>query len=519
MYLLSLANGSENHYDKGITIVRSLKTDNNSSETQNVFNLRAFGSDVLIYSSGQILLLIFSLVQSLIIPKYLPTADYGYWQLFLLYTTYVGILHFGFLNGILVRWAGKEFGDIEQEIHLAFRFLLIEQFLVVGVLALVLIVIGLPFLEIGLAVLANAIVVNVLTFFIFTAQAVKRFKLVTAVNISRGALFLLFVIALFAAGRLGYTDLYIAYIVAGSILLILVAVHLRGSLFLHVTPNKSLRTYGKENISIGIFVLLGNFIAVLMITVDRLTVSSFFPITEFAHYTFAMSMCGLVTTFVQAVSLVFFPYLSGSSSELRCKAHRMLKPAITIFWAGALVIYFPLTAFVGYYLPHYTASLPLMAILLCMIGFSSQIQILHVNFFKAYRQQRMYFLIAGVCLVCAVILYLLAATLSGTLASIAMTAVIASVLWYLLNEFSLRRLVSMDTRGIARWLLVIGVYAGAFLAISTLVQGWIWGMAIYLAVFAAVTGACLRPEAISLMRLAGAVMKRKKDVAVVQREK
>ena len=124
----------------------------------------------------------------------------------------------------------------------------------------------------------------------------------------------------------------------------------------------------------------------------------------------------------------------------------MLKPAITIFWAGALVIYFPLTAFVGYYLPHYTASLPLMAILLCMIGFSSQIQILHVNFFKAYRKQRMYFVLAGISLACAVALYLLAATLFGTLASIAITAVISSLLWYLLNEFSLRRFVSMDVQ-------------------------------------------------------------------------
>ncbi len=64
----------------------------------------------------------------------------------------------------------------------------------------------------------------------------------------------------------------------------------------------------------------------------------------------------------------------------------------------------------------------------------------------------------------------------------------------------------------------VRVYAGAFLAISTLVQGWICGMAIYLAVFAAATCTFLRPEAISLLRLAGAVMKRKKDVAVVQRE-
>jgi len=76
------------------------------AQKEEQFDLRAFGSDVLIYSSGQILLLVFSLVQSLIIPKYLSTADYGYWQLFLLYTTYTGILHFGFIDGMLVRWAG-----------------------------------------------------------------------------------------------------------------------------------------------------------------------------------------------------------------------------------------------------------------------------------------------------------------------------------------------------------------------------------------------------------------------------
>lgn len=494
----------------------SLDTDKNLSETKSISSLRAFGSDVLIYSFGQVLLLVFGLVQSLIIPKYLSTADYGYWQIFLLYTTYVGILHFGFLDGILVRWAGKEFEEIKQEVPTAFRFLLLEQFLVIGVLALVLIAIDLPFQEIGLAVLANAIIVNVLTFFIFTAQAVKRFKLVTAVNISRGALFLLLVLALFAGGNFGYGDLYIATIVTGTVLVILFAAHLRDSLFLQATPGKSLRMYGKENISIGLFVLLGNFTALLMATVDRLTVGSFFPITQFAQYTFAMSMCGVVIMFVQAVSLVFFPYLSGSSSELRARAYQMLRPTITIFWAGALVMYFPFTAWVEFYLPHYMASLPLMAILLCMIGFSSQIQILHVNFFKAYRKQRMYFILAGISLVCAVVLYLIAVTLFGTLASIAIMAVISSFLWYLLNEFSLRRFVSMDAREVARWLLVIGVYAGVFLAISVLVQGWVYGMVICLAVFVVVTCTALKPEVISLLNLVSAVLNRNKDTVVVQ---
>jgi len=486
---------------------------------KNHFNLRSFGSDVLIYSFGQIVLLIIGLIQSLIIPKYLSTADFGYWQLFLLYTTYAGILHLGFLDGILVRWAGKEFRDIRQEISMAFRFLLLELFLAVGVLALVLIAIDIPFLEIGLAVLANAIIFNILAFFIYTAQAVKRFKLVTVVNISRGTLFLLMVLALFAGGRFGYGDLYLATIVTGSVLVILFAVHLRDSLFSQVDPGKSLRMYGKENINIGLFVLLGNFAAVLLTTVDRLTISSFFPITQFAQYTFAMSMCAVVIMFVQAVSLVFFPYLSGSSSELRTRAYQMLRPAIAIFWAGALAMYFPFTAWVEFYLPHYVASLPLMMILLCMIGFSSQIQILHVNFFKAYRKQRLYFVLAGVSLVCAVVLYLLAAMLFGTLTSIAVTAVISSLLWYLLNEFSLRHFVSIDNWEIARWLLVVGIYAGAFLVTAALAQGWVYGMGIYLVLFVLVTGTVLKSEVISLWSLVSALINQNKDTAVVQTER
>ena len=91
-----------------------------------------------------------------------------------------------------------------------------------------------------------------------------------------------------------------------------------------------------------------------------------------------------------------------------------------------------------------------------------------------------------------VALYLLAATLFGTLASIAITAVISSLLWYLLNEFSLRRFVSMDVQELVKWLLVIGVYAGAFLVTSALVQGWVFGMVVYLIIFVLVTGTALK---------------------------
>ena len=66
---------------------------------------------------------------------------------------------------------------------------------------------------------------------------------------------------------------------------------------------------------------------------------------------------------------------------------------------------------------------------------------------------------------------------------------------------------------------MIGVYAGAFLVISALVQGWVYGMVIYLAVFVVVTCTALKSEVICLLNLVRAVVNRNKDTMVVQIER
>lgn len=489
---------------------------NNQPNNVETFNLRAFGNDILIYSFGQATLLFFGFVQSLIIPKYLSTVDYGYWQLFLLCTTYVGLLHFGFLSGLLIRWAGRDLREFLDEIPTAFKVTILGQVFVAILLLPIAATTDLLPTEIAFTVLVNAILVNLLTFFMVIAQSVKQFKIITKVNILNGFLFLLAILIIFFNKTQGYISLIFATLIVNLIILSLFIVHFRGCLFHQNSRKISLPQYVKGNIGIGIFVLLGNFTALLFVTIDRLTVGSFFSITDFALYAFAMSMCSFVTVFLQAVSQVFFPYLSGSSGEIRVKAFQLLKPSLIILWAGALAIYFPLSMGIEYYLPNYSESLPLIAVLLCTVGFSGQIQILHANFFKVHRKQRVYFILAGVSLLGAVALNLLAVYLFGTLTAVAVTAVIGFSIWYLLNEFALRRFVSMDIQEVARWLLVIGMYAGAFLVISALVQGWVYGTIIYLAIFVLVTGTVLKPEVIRLLNLISAVVNRNKDTVVVQ---
>ena len=51
----------------------------------------------------------------MVVPKFLSVDDYGMWQLFLFYFSYLGFLHFGWEDGIYLRYAGKEFSELSPK--------------------------------------------------------------------------------------------------------------------------------------------------------------------------------------------------------------------------------------------------------------------------------------------------------------------------------------------------------------------------------------------------------------------
>ena len=467
------------------------------------FGLRRFGSDVVVYILGQGLLLLFGIIQTFIIPKYLSVEGYGYWRLFILYAGYVTILPLGFTDGILVRWAGKELAQVGNEIKIAFRFLLLQQVILIIPLGLLLyFLLHPPFQRIGLMIVAYAFILNLVVFFTLTTQAIRKFKLLTAVNVGKGAIFLLFVILLFTIGYLDYHHVILASLTALLLSLFAFAFWFRKYLWGKMFSLSSLWTYGRENIKIGIFVLLGNFTALLFLTIDRLMVSSFFPIEQFAIYAFALTIAMITYTFVGAISQVFFPYLSGIAPELRTTAYQLGKPAIILAWAAILTIYFPLTWLIGFYLPHYVASLPIMQILLCTVGFGSLIQILHVNYYKAYRKQQQYFLWGIMALALSATLNFLAIKVWGTLESVAIATLISFGVWYIINELSLRSVVNQSSSELGKTLVILGSYLGAFWLASFLADWLVAQMLIYIGLFCSISWLLLHHEVKELVAMA-----------------
>ncbi|MFC1951004.1 oligosaccharide flippase family protein [Chloroflexota bacterium] len=448
------------------------------------FNLRSFGSDALVYATGQGLLLIFGCIQWLIIPKYLSVADYSYWQFFLLYVSYVGILHFGFIDGAHVRWAGKGLNQIGNEIKIAFRFLLFQQLvIIIPIGVLIYFLLNPPFQWIGLLVLLYAFTVNLGVFFISTAQAIRKFKLVTIVNLGKGLIFLILIAVLFSSGYVDYYHVILVFWVAAIIALFTLAFRFRRYLFGRRPSFTSLKIYGKDNINIGIYILLGNFIMVLFLTIDRLMISSFFPSEQFAIYAFALTITMAGYMFVAAISQVFFPNLSAMSTELRTKAYRLGKPAIIIVWAAILAVYFPTARLIEFYLPQYTYSLPIMQILLCTVGFGSLIQILHVSYYKAYLKQRLYFLWGITSLICSVVLNILAITIFGTLESVAVATLISFGVWYIINELSLKAVTQEGNKDFWKSILILCSCLSAFWLTSLLVDWFVNQMLIYFGLF------------------------------------
>ena len=66
----------------------------------------AFGSNLLA--------LAVSLIVTLLLPKLLGITDYGFWQLYVFYVGYVGVLQFGWSDGIYLRLGGKQYASLNR---------------------------------------------------------------------------------------------------------------------------------------------------------------------------------------------------------------------------------------------------------------------------------------------------------------------------------------------------------------------------------------------------------------------
>lgn len=359
------------------------------SATSNMAPAVNIARDVATLISGSALAAIFSALIVFVIPRMTSVEDFGYWRLFMLYSTYVGFLHWGFAEGALLAWAGKSMQMFHDQLRPSLKFLGGQHLIVLAPACLLALLLPPRARFITIAVFAYALLQNTATVLQYALQAARRFGPVAVAAAAPSGLFLLFAALSLSRGALDHRTIVGCYFL--SWLLVTTFLWFKVHPFRTAAP-LSAWAVGRRYLSIGWPITLANTAFSFVQSSDRLVLSSMVSIYNFAQYSLAASTMMVPLAAIAAVARVLFPHLAAAERDEHARMYEQSLRLIVLAWSVTLPYYFLVDSFVRHFLHPYVQSLPIAMVLLLGVLFVAIVQILQSSLFNLYGRQKHYLL-------------------------------------------------------------------------------------------------------------------------------
>lgn len=398
-------------------------------------------NNVFMVAASNILTILAGIVTGFLLPMLMGQADYGYYKIFTLYISYVGLFHFGFIDGIYLYYAGKNYENLDKEKFKFFtKFLVIFQTLMFVIITLVAMFFvksqyGFIFLFTGITLLIN----NITSYYQFISQITFRFKELALRNTLRSLLTIVSVAILLLLFKfnlinlIGY-QIYV-YIYTSINLLLLIWYFVT---YKDITFGKLRNKVEKKEIlhlfKLGFPLLLSNLVGVLILNIDRQFVSIIYDPETYAIYAFAYNMLGLATTAIGAISTVLYPSLKTKTVDELKASYSKLNGFMIVLVSFALLSYFPLVLIVKWLLSQYINSLQYFLIIFPGLVFNTSTTIVMSNYYKSLGKVNHFFGISVMVLILSIIANFIAYFAFKTPLAISVASVIVMVIWYLVAD-------------------------------------------------------------------------------------
>lgn len=341
--------------------------------------------------SSNLISLIISTLVVIVVPKLVGVEEYGYWQLYLFYSSYVGFLHFGWSDGIYLRYGGEEYSDLDKKIFSSqFYMMLLFQFIV----AVIIVIIAVLFVNdidrafIFNMVALNALVINVLSVLLITLQATNRIKDYAKINIISRVSYVFLIIMFLVFGVREYKVMIVADLI-GKALSLVYAIYACKDIVLNKVNNLSFNFIETtENIRVGIKLMFANIASMLIIGVVRFGIEYSWDVSTFGKISLTLSVSNLLMLFINATGIVIFPVLRKLRIEALPKLYLVIRDVLMLILFCVLVLYFPMNAFLIKWLPNYADSLAFMALLFPISLYEGKMGLLINTYLKTLREER-----------------------------------------------------------------------------------------------------------------------------------
>lgn len=354
-------------------------------------NYRSLAGNVVAALISQGISLFASILTSLLVPKLLGVEEFGFWQLFIFYSSYVGFFHLGLCDGVYLINGGKARDAIDKRsINSQFIFMLIYQLLFAAIILLV----AFKFFGEGerrFVVAATALFLflnnaNVYIGYIF--QAMNETKLYSySIMIDRGVFAFLLLILLVI--RITRFEVYIcAYAIGKTVSLAFGLYHFKDFLRSGYMPLKFTIEMATESIIVGSKLLVANLADMLILGIVRALIDANWGIEFFGKVSLALSLIGFFVTFMTQFSMVLYPALRQSNSDDIARIYHRLRSLLNTILPFVYLCYYPLSFLLVLWLPAYSQSMYYLGILLPVCVFNSAMSICSTTYLKVLRRER-----------------------------------------------------------------------------------------------------------------------------------
>ncbi|ESU34264.1 hypothetical protein G3A_02000 [Bacillus sp. 17376] len=335
---------------------------------------------------------IISTLVILIVPKLIGVEEYGYWQLYLFYSAYVGFLHFGWNDGIYLRYGGKEYKDLNKKVFFSqFYMLVILQI----ILALFVFIYSNFFIEslnrvfIFKMIAINLFLFNVRSMLLFILQGTNRIKEFAQITMIDKILYIVLIISFLFFDVREFKLLVIADLMGKFISMIYAMYCCKDIIFQKINLFYFNIREAVRNINVGIKLMFANIASMLIIGVVRFGIERTWDVATFGKVSLVLSISNLMMIFINAIGIIMFPILRRTDDRKLANIYLTVKDFLMIILLGLLIAYFPLKVVLSAWLPKYAESLVYMAILFPMFVYEGKTVLLINTYLKTLRKEKL----------------------------------------------------------------------------------------------------------------------------------
>lgn len=406
-------------------------------------NRKKLVSNVLLSIIAQIISMIVGIVLNLVVPKFIPELSYANWQTYVLYSSYVGLLHFGILDGIVLRYSQYDYDQLNKKIiRSQFNALLsITTIIFLGIAGFSFVRLNGDYFFMVTFVALSVVVKNLYTYTSYTFQITNRINKYAYFVIADRMVYGIIVLNLLVFNVHEFQYYCIADLASDMIAIVAASFFNKGMYFGNSLSLKETVVETKINIASGSMLLIANWSANFLVGSSKMIIQWHWNPLIFGKVSFAFSLSSLILQFVNAISVVLFSSLKRLNIEELPALYKRIRGSITPILFISILLYFPMIGFLRFWIPVYASSIKYLGILFPMIIYTAKVSLLTNNFFKAYRKEKQMLIINLVTVAIAFFSFLICAYVINSLEFVLIDTVLVIMLRSVVSEIFISKTI------------------------------------------------------------------------------